>query len=73
MKNEYSFTKHAESVWTLERENIASAKGWRQENAWSALGAETWEGMWLSLGEQQERGQIWEAKDVMPGSLDIAQ
>lgn len=28
------------------------------------------EGTWLSLGEQQKSGRIWEAKSIIPGSLD---
>lgn len=70
MKDDHVFTKEAGAGWAFGRESRASAKGRGREIHGGPWEQRIREGTWLSLGEQQKRGQIWEAKSIMPGSLD---
>lgn len=56
----------------FERVSTALVKGWRQENAWRPWEHRLGEGVRLSLGEQQGRGQIWGRQGFMPRSLETA-
>lgn len=70
MKDEHMFTKEAGAMWAFERESRASAEGKGREMHRGPWEQRIREGTWLSLGEQQKRGQIWEAQSVKPRSLD---
>lgn len=67
---EHMFTKETGAAQAFERENRASAKGRGREMHGGPWKQRIGEGTWLSLGEQQKRGRIWEAKSIIPGSLD---